>query len=97
MTKPSIPGHWLPADPAVEGERGKWSLTGAPDLKPQWESCSFGAGGGQNELGLEMTWTQLSRRFQDLSGICTYVNILGAETAANILNSSPHLGIKASP
>lgn len=62
MTKPSIPGHWLPADPAMEGERGKWSLRGDPDLKPRWESCSFGAGGGQNELRLEMTWTQLSRR-----------------------------------
>lgn len=42
MTKPSIPGHWLPADPAMEGE-GEASLGGDPDLKPQWEDHSFGA------------------------------------------------------
>lgn len=41
MTKPSIPGHWLPADPAKEG--GGTNLGGDPDLKPQWEGHSFGA------------------------------------------------------
>ena len=63
MTKPSIPGRWLPADPAVQGEGGgKQSLRGDPDLKPPWENHSFGASGELAEAGLETTWTQLASR-----------------------------------
>lgn len=70
MTKPSIPGHWLPADPAMEGKRGKQSLRGDPDLKPQRERHSFGAGGEQTKTGLESTLAQLTepRGLDHISG-----------------------------
>lgn len=46
----------------MTGESGKWSLRGDPDLKPQWESHSFGVGGKQNKMGLETTLAQLSSK-----------------------------------
>lgn len=51
MTKPSILGHWLPTDLAGKGERGKQSLRGDPDLKPQWENHSLGASGEPTKKG----------------------------------------------
>lgn len=62
MTKPSIPGRWLPVDPAVQGRGGKQSLRGDPDLKPPREKHSFGAGGEPAEAGAETTLAQLARR-----------------------------------